>query len=262
MTRSYTARGLVVLPSLSSAAAAALGHELLAVARRQPELPSLVAPTCDRLEQAHAALRASRAYMDEVEGDGGEKAADVDRQVDTNWGALHSFLQGWARLSTPGEGADKAERARLLLDGLFAEGLRFLKLPYKIEWAETQKKLDRLEKPDYAEHVKALGAGPFVAAIRESFEAYGVALKLTERRAEARAQIKVREPLDKFVTALRAYVLHVTTYASTGGEGSAEEALAAALLEPLASWRARGGDRKGKPATDGEVDSGDVSDVG
>jgi hypothetical protein len=262
MARSFTALNLVVLPLLSSAAAVVLGHELLAVARRQAGLPPLVAPTFERLEGAYDSLCASRKYMDEVQGIDAAAAGEADVVLDANWGAFHSFLQGWMRVSSASSMA-QAERARALNEGIFPEGLRFLTLPYKLEWAETMRRLDRLGDPDYDEHVKALGAEPFVEAIGEAFRAYGAALRLSERRVEGKATAKVREPLDRFVGALRSYVLHVATYASTGGEGSPEQALAAALLEPLANWPSKGGARKGKAAGEPEPSEGDeVTDAG
>lgn len=262
MTRSFTALDLVVLPQLSSAAAVALGHELLAAAHRQAGLPPLIAPAFERLAGAYGSLCESRKYMDEVQSIDSAAAAEADLALDTNWGALHSFLEGWTRVSSRLSAA-QSERARALLEGVFPEGLRFLTLPYKLEWAETMRRLDRLGDPDYAEHVKALGAERFVEAIGESFEAYGAALRMSERKAEAKTASKVREPLDRFLAALRGYVLHAATHASAGGEGSPEQELAAALLAPLANWPSKGGARKGKPAGEPEPSEGDeVTDAG
>ncbi|HEU4412800.1 MAG TPA: hypothetical protein VFS43_46585 [Polyangiaceae bacterium] len=257
MTRSFSALDFVSLPTLSSAGAFALGQQLIAVARLEPGLPPLVAPVYERLGAAHVTLGESRTFMHEVQDIDAGAAAEADLVVDTNWGAFYSYLQGWARLSTRGEAVARVERARQLVEGVFPGGLRFLRLPYKIEWAESRRRLDRLRQPDYAEHVEALGAGPFVEAIDEAFRAYGAALRMTDLKAEGKAQIKVREPLDNFVASLRAYVLHVTTHASSGGEGSAEQALAERLLKPLATWQTKAPARKGKGAPAGEGEPGE-----
>ncbi|HEU4409437.1 MAG TPA: hypothetical protein VFS43_29535 [Polyangiaceae bacterium] len=260
MTRSFSAHDLIILPRLSSASAATLGHRLLKAARKQPSLPTLLAASHGRLQQTHGELRESRKYMHDVQKVNAAAATEADLWVDTAWGAFHSYLQGWARLpARRGEAAAKAERAKVLLEGVFPEGLRFLKLPYELEWAETEKRLDRLLDPDYAEHVAALGAEPFVETIREAFEAYGAALHGDERSAGPKAAAKVREPLDRFVAALRGYVLSVTAYGHAGGEGSGEQVLADALLAPLAAWQPPGG-RKGKGEPDVAGDDGAEGD--
>jgi hypothetical protein len=72
----------------------------------------------------------------------------------------------------------------------------------------------------------------------------------------------LREPLARFVAALRSYVLHVTTYGDLGGAGSAEQSLADELLAPLAGWPSSGS-RKGKAqAGDGGDASHDNGDEG
>jgi hypothetical protein len=255
MSRSFSAVDLVTLPTFSSAGAFAVGQQLIAVVRLEPGLPPLIAPSYERLAATHVTLGESRTFMNEVQELDTGATAEADLWVDTNVGAFHGFLQGWARLSTRGEAVPQVERARQLIEGVFPKGLRFLKLPYKIQWAETRQCLDRLRQPDYAAHVEALGAGAFVEAIGEAFQAYGASLRMNDLKAEAKAAVKVREPLDNFVAALRAYVLHVTTYASGGG--AAEQALAETLLKPLATWQPKASARKGKGTAGGEGEPGE-----
>ncbi len=68
----------------------------------------------------------------------------------------------------------------------------------------------------------------------------------------------MREPLARFVVARCSYVLNVATYGDLGGEGSDEQALADALLAPLARWQSTGGARRGK----GEGEPGDNTGEG
>lgn len=255
MTRSFSATHLVTLPHLSSSSAVALGDRLLAAASEQPSLPMVLAASRQRLEEAHADLRQSRVYMDETPDTEPSAAVAADLWVDTGWGAFHGFLKGWARLpARGGAGEGQSRRAAHLLEVLFNDGLRFLKLPHDQEWAETQKRLDRLGKPDFVEHVQALGAEPFVDAIKRAFEAYGAALRAGKGKAVVTP--KVREPLARFASALRSYVLNVTTYGDMGGEGSTEQALADALLAPLARWQSPGGGRRAKGDTPGSANGG------
>ncbi len=245
MTRSFSATNLVRLPHLSSSAAVALGDRLLAAADQQPGVPAALTAPRQRLTEAHGALREVRIHMDDAQASDPSAAGEADLWVDAAWAALHSFLKGWARLpARGGPGEAQGKRAQLLLDGLFSDGLRFLRLPFEQEWAETQKRLDRLEKPDFAEHLEALGADPFIDAVRRAFDAYSAALRKGESKPAGSS--KLREPLARFVTALRSYVLNVTTYGDGGGEGSPEQALAEALLAPLSRWQASRGGRKGK----------------
>ncbi|HEU4406749.1 MAG TPA: hypothetical protein VFS43_15895 [Polyangiaceae bacterium] len=255
MPRSFSATSLVTLPLLSSSSAVALGDRLLAAARRRPSLPATLAASRLRLEGAHGELRKARVYMGEAPAAAPNAAAEADLWVDTAWGAFHGVLKGWARLpARGGPGEAQSARAGVLLRGLFSDGLRFLKLPHDQEWAETQRRLDRVDEPDFAAHVEALGAEPFVDAIKRAFEAYGEALRAGKARAEAPA--KVREPLARFVAALRSYALNVTTYGDLGGEGSSDQALADELLAPLARWQSPGGTRKAK------AEPGDAGDAG
>lgn len=254
MARSFSAHSLVVLPRFSSASASAVGYRVLKAAKKQPSIPLVLAASHGRLEQAHGELRESRKYMNEVQKVNGAAATEADVWVDTAVGAFHGVLQGWARLPVrEGDAAGKVQRAKILLEGLFPDGLRFLMLPYELEWAEVESRLDRLSEDDYIEHVRVLGAEPFVETIREAFGAYDAALHGDEPSVESKAQAKVREPLDRFVTALRGYVLSVTAYGYTGGEGSEEQALADALLAPIATWEQPGG-RKAKQDASGEGD--------
>jgi hypothetical protein len=256
MTRSFSAAGLVRLPHLSSSSAVALGDRLLAVAAKQPSVPALLVASHERLGGAHGELREARVFMDEVQAADPNAAPAADLWVDTTWGALYWFLKAWARLtSAGGRVEERGERAKHLLEGVFSDGLRFLKLPYDQEWAETQKRLDRLHKPDFAEHIEAIGARPFVEAVERAFEAYSAAL----RKGEGKPAVapRLREPLAHFVAALRSYVLSVTAYGDLGGEGSAERALADALLAPLATWQAAGAGRKGKGEPDGRGEAAD-----
>ncbi|HEU4410905.1 MAG TPA: hypothetical protein VFS43_36975 [Polyangiaceae bacterium] len=250
MARSYSTPSLVSLPHLSAPNAVALSTRLLTVAddhRAQLTLP--LAKAAERLSSSVEALRASRVRLEEVKALDPSAALAADVRVDAACGAFHGFLQGWARLPSPGPWAEKAAMARRLLDKLYPFGLGFTQAPFVTQWAEVQKLLDRADLPEHTEPIRVLGGETFVEAIRDTFEAYGEALQVTKRRAEVKAGARVREPLDALVTSLRSYVLRVTAHADAGDDlgDPAARSLAEALLAPLVAWHT-GGARKEKAA--------------
>ncbi|HEU4404933.1 MAG TPA: hypothetical protein VFS43_06535 [Polyangiaceae bacterium] len=244
MSRSYFVVDLVALPRLSAMTALALGTELHTVYKLQDAPPEALHKPAERLGHGVGALRASRQdAVDAPKADSGAAAA-ADLRLDTAWAAFFLCLQGWAKLPAEGPTAEPAEIARQFIDVLYPQGLSFTQAPYKIEWAESQARLDWLDEPANAGRVKALGAELFVAEIRGAYEGYGEALQITARRAEAKA-VTVREPFENLVTALRRYVLSVSAYANEADGDPAAIALAETLLAPLAAWQSPGG-RKGK----------------
>ncbi|HEU4404719.1 MAG TPA: hypothetical protein VFS43_05450 [Polyangiaceae bacterium] len=257
MSRSFSAYHLISLPRLSAPTALALGTELVTAFRLQGEPPAALAKGAERLEGSLEALRSSRQRLLDAQKLDAGAAFAADLRLDAGWAALYLLLQAWAKLPDRGPGADGVGRARHLIEIIFPQGLSFTQAPYKIEWAESQMRLDRLGEPENADHVRALGGESFVAEIREAYEAYGEALQITARRAEAKA-VRVREPLDEVVTALRRYVLAVAAYADERDDDEAARALAEALLAPLAAWqspRRRKGRGGGRPTDEiGEVE--------
>ncbi len=234
MARTFSAPELVTLPRLSAAAALSLGTELLTVAN-QRSLPAPIVKAKKRLEAALGELRDTRRAAHAADAIDTSAAAAADQVLDAAWSSLYSFLQGWAKL--PGEGAARASFARRLLDLVYPEGLRFTQLGYKLEWAESQTRLDRLAEKANASLVKELGGEVFVRVLREAHRTYGAALKITEEKEEAKAAAKVRAPLDAFADALRRYALRVTSYVDDQDDDEEATALAAKLLAPLSTWR-------------------------
>jgi hypothetical protein len=251
MTRSYSALTIVTIPRLSAAAAMTLGTALIAAARHEPALPAVFAPALGQLERELGVLRRSRRLRRKAQAIDPSIAVAADRALDVNWSGFHGFLVAWTKLANAPETAERAARAGALLEAVFSGGLRFLNLPYRVQWAESQTKLDRLAQPEHVEHVRALGGEAFVEVIARSHGAYGVALNVTKRKADVEAAVKVRGPLDAFFEALRSYVLRVSNYRDENASDEAARRLARALLEPLTTWRGPAGGRKGE-APEGE----------
>ncbi len=248
MARSYSTPSLVSLPHLSAPNAVSLSTRLITAAEGcQGRLTPLLVKSVERLAGSVEALRASRTLLDGIAPIDPGAALAADGRVDAACAGFHGFLQAWARLPAPGPGAERAARARRLLETLYPSGLGFTQAPFVTEWAEVQNLLDKAGRAENVELIEAVGGETFVAAIRETFEAYGEALQITKLRAEVKASVRVREPLDAVIGALRSHVLRVTAHADAGDDAGDPEAraLAEALLAPLAAWQASGG-RKGR----------------
>ncbi|HEU4404000.1 MAG TPA: hypothetical protein VFS43_01705 [Polyangiaceae bacterium] len=246
MYRSFSPLELVTVPRTSAASAMALGTALLTAARQEPKLPPRFVRSLERLEAECETLRASRTLRDEAQEIDASVANQADQDLDVAWSGLHNLLVGSTKLGVTPEGVERGARARAVLTWVFPSGLRFLTLPYRDQWAESQTKLDRLAEPAMAEHLEALGAGPFVRAVEAAYEAYGEALYLTKRKAEVKAHVKVREPLERVLDAVRRYVVQVAAYLDDHEDDAESQAMVRVLLEPLATWKSSGGGRKAR----------------
>jgi hypothetical protein len=241
MTRTFSPSDLVAVPRTSATSAMALGTALVTAARQEPKLPPLFVPPLKRVEKECEALRTTRQFQREADSIDVSDAGEIDQQVDSCWSGLHGTLTGMAKFGAAPEGAERAKMAREVIEVVFPDGLRFLNLPYRDQWSESLKRLDRLAEPRMVERTRALGVEPLVEVVRAAHERYGAVLHLTQRKAEVQAQAKVREGLERLMAAVRSYVLRVSNYLDEH-EGDAEaQAIGRALLEPLATWKSAGG---------------------
>ncbi len=256
MQRSFSVLDLVIVPRTSATSALALGTSLLSAAREEPSLPERIAKPLARLEAECEALRASRQKQDEGQALDGKAVTRADQRLDGAWAGWHNFLIGWKKIAASDEDIAQGARAQAVLDRVLPTGLRFLNLPYRDQWSESQTKLDRLGEPAMVEHVRALGGEAFVGAIAKAHTAYGEALHVTKRKAEARAQVRVREPIEALLDAVRRYVVHVAAYVDEHESDEGVRSMGRALLEPLATWKSSGGGRK-SPETDAPTDEGE-----
>jgi hypothetical protein len=265
MQRSFSALDLVTVPRSSAGLAIALGTALLTRAQAEPALPPVFVRPLKRLAEQHGALcGAHEAQLDEP-ADDAAATGEADQQLDTAWSGLQGFLISNTKLSASPAGVERGERARVVLAMIFPDGLRFVNLPYREQWAESKRRLAKLGEPPTAEHVKALGGEPFVAAIEAAQERYGEVLHLTKPK-KAPNQAKVRDALERMLAAVRSYVLRVANYLDENEDDAGAQAVGYALLAPLATWKSSGSGRKAPPADDsndggaGEGEPGDEDD--
>jgi hypothetical protein len=239
MARTYEHADLVQLPKVNANGALALGKEMLTRADAAKPLPERIAKSVKKLRTSYEALRtaAQGRHLDPVTPDS-EAARLADRDIDAAWSGTYDWLRGWAKL--PGEeNAQKAASARQLIAELFADGLEFTQIAFKLEWAESQTRLDYIHDKGLEAKFTALGGGDFLKTIRAKHDAYGKALGLTKAKVAAPSAPSLREPLEAFLAALRSYVVRVSDHIDEDAPETAE--LAQQLLAPLSEWRTPAG---------------------
>jgi hypothetical protein len=236
MARTFTADDFVSLPrNLSVPAALALGASLESAAEAAGPLPATLAKSRQRLQGALASLKGAATSAGRgPDAPYGPEAIAADTNLDACWSALHGLASAWLRL--PLAESDPARTAaRRALELLFPEGLRFTQLAYALEWAESERRLERLQAEKLEEPLHLLGAERFVRALRDAHEQYGKVLGITEAKAATKPDGSLLPLLQGFASALRTYVLKVSAHVEDDDESS--RALAATLLAPLAAWR-------------------------
>jgi hypothetical protein len=126
-----------------------------------------------------------------------QRARSADQAEDQAWSALHDWLVGWSKVPNA-----TANQARAIHDTLFPAGLKFTRLPYKLEWAEADARLSRITTDKLDTQIEQLGGKPILDQLRAAHQAYGEALGITAETQDN--TVGLREPLKQFTAALRA----------------------------------------------------------
>lgn len=239
MAAGFRADDLIQLPRFDAGGAIALGDKLLAAAATVPELPRAIARARDALQADLANLRAAAAArlaarLAEQHAEP-ERVADADDALDLCWTALFEWLSAFTKL--PG-GRLESEEARALLGDLYPDGLGFIRLPYELQWGQSDVRLGRLidgPGPSLGGRLRALGGGAFIDALQTAHAEYGKLLGLPRLPGAAGSRPSTAEALESFASTLRVYALKVTASVEIDEPQSA--ALAKTLLDPLLHWK-------------------------
>lgn len=242
--RSYTALDLVRLPRFDAGGAQGLGEAVLAAACGV----ALSHGAKLALGEVEAGVRAVvEASVRRLAGPsaGGSPLKEADARVDAAWSGTYDWLTGWTKLPD----AAQAQIAAELRAALFPDGLRFVKFKFAKEWAESNTRLEAIDKEHLAARFDALGGGAFLHSLRASHRAYGEALGITKAPETSEEAQRLRDALAQFADALRDYVLQVS--AMVRKDDAASSALADKLLAPIMTWEAsgKGSTGAGKPRT-------------
>jgi hypothetical protein len=226
---SLSSSDLIQLPRLSAAEAAGLLGELLHAATNVGMLPAGIERSRRRLAASHAKLETAITGIS-VDAADAELQREADRAIDNAWEATHLWLSGFCKL--PEAANSHVGAARALYSQIFPEGIAFTRLPYKIQWSESQARLDTIANEAHEETFAVLGGSSFLAELYRTHKAYAEALRpLLELDEDPRNR---NEELSAAISALRQYVARVSTFSDPGISGS--EALSSALLAPLSRW--------------------------
>lgn len=135
----------------------------------------------------------------------------ADSATDNGWGCLEARLSGYARL--PADHYPKAARALEIHAALFENGLDFLTLPYKSQWAEGDRRLKLMEERGYAADIEALAGHEFLAEVKRTQKVYGQVLGVTKAE-EMPLEVGLLEPLRDVGRAVVDYNLQLLAWAS------------------------------------------------
>ncbi len=246
MSRTFDPASLVALPQLSGSGAYTLGEELRTAAKGAEVTPP-VTQAFDRVVVTHDALRVVLGECLPAPAENSAEAKQADRVLDSVYSGIYDWCRGLTKL--PGELAPGlAAKASRIGETFFPEGLKFTQLPYKLQWADSQMRIDALTERKLAGVFEELNGSAFVTALKNAHEAYGKALGITKSKPQLSDPPEVRKALDAFGEALRSYVVQVVAFADAGGPQAAK--IAQRLLAPLADWRSSPGTSKEEqPAT-------------
>lgn len=240
--RSFTAFDMVQLPRLDAGSAIAVGTSIRTAfeATKKPSLPKSIHTAANRLFAAHADLRIEFAARITETAASSDELRAADSELDACWAALYGLLGAYARLPLPSKEQAKTAGASRVLNAVFTSGLKFTQLPYKLQWVESQARLDLLNDKRHSADIKALGGELFLTTLRASHQRYGDLQGLTKESTSETA-VDLRGKLSAFSDALRNYVVKVSALADE--DDSASEDVVDKLLAPLQSWQTLGASR-------------------
>ena len=226
---SLASSDLIQLPRLNAPEAAGLLGEILTAASSVGPLPAGIERSRQRLGAAYTALEGAITGVSVRAGDV-DLQREADRAIDNAWEATHLWLSGFCKL--PVDANAHVPAARALFTQIFPDGVSFTRLPYRVQFSESQARLDSIANEGHEETFAVLGGSSFLAELYRTHKAYAEALRpLLALDEDTRNR---NEELAAAMSALRQYVSRVVSFADPSVSGS--EALSNALLAPLARW--------------------------
>ena len=226
---SLASSDLIQLPRLTAPEAAGLLGDMLHAAANVGPLPAGIERSRRRVEAAFSELEAAITGVSVRAGDV-DRQREADREIDNAWEAAHLWLSGFCKL--PEHANSHVLQARALHAQIFPDGTSFTRLPYRVQFSESQARLDAIANEGLEETFAVLGGSSFLAELYRTHNAYAEALR--PLLALDDTGTTGHEDLAAAMIALRQYVARVASFSDPGLSGS--EALSQALLAPLARW--------------------------
>jgi hypothetical protein len=228
-------------PILDVASGVALGVALLSAAPKGA--PEGVRKAARKVRKETLALQAAWGKSDASPAPPDKRKADM--RIDNAWGILLDRLDSYASL--PAADFPKAARAREICDAISPKDREWLKLPYGAEWAESDKRLKKIDAEGLAADIDTLAGPEFLVEVRRAHEAYGIAIGVTKAPEEA-PPVNLADPLRALSRAVARYGLVI---AAMVDEDAASVATARRALKPIDDHR-DGQARRSAAGTRGE----------
>jgi hypothetical protein len=229
--RSFTSLSLVALPRVDVLGALTLSAQLVTTADAAGDHPPQVTTALAKLKKARKGLRQARRNATPLVEAANAQA--VDRRLDNFYRAFEGFLASWELL---GDDAPEAADAQRVRSTMFPDGLKFTQLPYRLQWAASETRIDQLKTGGLAEVVRRLGGERFLKLLVREHARYGDVLAITHEQGDP-DDATVRDHYDALQGALRDYVVAVVATAVAGDETAQEKV--DRLLKPIADWPLR-----------------------
>jgi hypothetical protein len=221
---------------MDALSAQALGTQVLANARKLTDVPAPVTETLVEVQVTLDALNravGTRLPVTTVADPVRTKLTDV--VIDACWSGLYDWLNGWAKIP----GLPEAQTAASLRDQLFPQGLKFITLAFRREWAESNTRLLIIEERRLEPAIQALGGATILEALRAAHQEYGDAQGITAIADMDVSTTTIGEALSGFMEALRGFVVQAT--AMVRKNDTKTEELSQLLLAPIQSWESLAG---------------------
>ena len=198
MADDFDATPYVRPPILDVPSGVTLGVALLS-AMPKPA-PEHVKKAAKKVHHDTVALQTVWAKSDAAPTVADRRRADI--RIDNAWAILLDRLEAYASL--PSDEVPKATRARELIEILSPNGREWLKSPYQAEWAESQKRLKKIDDENLSADVDALAGTEFLLEVRRAHKAYGVALGVTKPSPEV-PEVNLADPLRALARSIARY---------------------------------------------------------
>ena len=187
----------------------------------------------------------------------GRETKPADLRLDRAWGTVHRRLGDHDNL--PADDPDRV-RSTELVDRLFATGLRFLRLRYVEEHAESDLRLGIIEQEELRDDLDRLVGPRFMAELVAAHEDYGAVLGITEATGDAAPKVSLLERLRELTQAISDYAVQVLAFARVHADNVAPAQYALAPIDVFrqaarrAASRAKAEGRADEPSVDEEYE--------
>ena len=185
-------------------------------------------PALDGVESGRLRLEGAMTLMQEARAQLPPKPdkMSADYRLDRCWRALDQLCAIYRDIAP--YAPEQARAAEAVEQGVFGdEGMSFLTLPYKSEWVESKRRLERIDA-DIEAKINALGGGEVLAALRQSHQEYGEVIGMTGEAQESKPRLL--EPLKALRDAIQFYTICLLALAvDEASEATVEKALSPLL---------------------------------